>query len=110
MKTYRRYFIGLLAACLCSLIIGCGPHRTTDADVKVIKSNLGDFWLGGAQFMLENGKPEARYSDIVGPGKPIITIKPVNGEDYTGLIVKFDAPSLSVKAADGREITYVIPR
>lgn len=110
MKTNRRYFIGLLALFLCFIVIGCGPHRTTDAAVTAIKSNLGQFWMAGAQFMLETGKPEARYGDLVGPDKYIKVLNIVNGEDYTGIIVKADATSLSVKAADGREITYIIPR
>ena len=102
--------MGLLAVALCCLVIGCGPHRTTDTDVKVVKSNLQQFHAAGMQFLLESGKLEARHGDIVGESKYIISIKPVNGEDYSGLVLKGDTTSLSVKAADGREIVWIMPR
>jgi hypothetical protein len=46
-----------------------------------------------------------RYSDLVGPDKPIKEMKPIAGEDYTQLII-FKGQILKVTLSDGRVINF----
>lgn len=71
---------------------------------KVIQNNLRMLHAAGNQYCLENSVTSATYEQLVGPGKYIEQLKPVAGEDYTGLVFKTDA-SMTVTTADGKEFS-----
>jgi hypothetical protein len=80
------------------------------AEGKAIMENLRQFAGAGQQYMLDAGKNQAAYSDLVGPepGKYIRELIPVAGEDYTHLVMHGNDTVLRVKTADGRVIEYRI--
>lgn len=94
------WFLVLLAA-----PVGCS-RATSDEDARRIENNLRQLWEAGLQHMLETGKTEARYEDLVGPQKYLKETRPVNGEDYQQLVINLRQDSLSVRARDGREIIW----
>ena len=102
-----RTSLTIFAACaLAALLAGCGPKKTSTDAEQAIENNLRQFHLGGQQCILETGRAEARYADVVGDKKFLPRLEPVNGEDYTGLTVTSSTQSLSVTAADGTTVTY----
>lgn len=77
--------------------------RSTSQE-KTIMNNLRQFASGGQQFVLEEGAREATYSDIV--PEYISTLNPVDGEDYTGLVVRSIGGTLSVTTQSGKTVEY----
>ncbi len=55
--------------------------------------------------MLEEGQNQATYDDIVGPNKYVRELNPVNGEDYTQLIIHSDGGEMSVTQKDGTVVS-----
>lgn len=99
----------LLSFLFIALLCGCG--RTTDEDARAIESNLRHLSDAANQFMLQHGKQEARFDDLVGDKAThfIRQVKAVNGESYEALVFTAGTKSVSVSTKDGREITYRIP-
>lgn len=93
-----------LALVLC--LVGCG--RTSDADARAIEANLRNLSNSAMQCMLETGKEEVRYDDLVGdkPTHHIRILKIINGESYRNLIFTAKTRSVSVTTRDGKTITY----
>lgn len=97
----------LLAALFAGIILalsGCGG--TSDADVRRIEGNLRQYDSAARQYLLETGRPTAGYSDLVGEGKYLLSLRPVRGEDYASLAVSADTASLRVTTSDGREVVW----
>lgn len=57
------------------------------------------------QFQLENGRPPASIHELVGETKLIKRLDPVDGEDYSALLLG-PGQTLAVTASDGTTITY----
>jgi type IV pilus assembly protein PilA len=72
---------------------------------RAIMNNLRQFSAAADQFMLETGKAQASYDDLVGPAKYIKQLEPKAGEDYRGLVL-MRGKSVSVTTADGVTLTY----
>lgn len=71
---------------------------------QAIVSNLRKLAAARDQFVLENGRPPAELSDLVGPTRFVWRLETVAGEDYGRL--KFDdGQALSVTMADGTVVT-----
>jgi len=73
---------------------------------RAIKNNLRQFVSAAQQYMLDAGVSNVTYEDIVGPGKLLDELTPLNGEDYTGLNVTIDDISITVTDADGNTVSY----
>jgi hypothetical protein len=73
--------------------------QKTLADNRAIMNNLRQICTAAQMFFLESGEPIAKYSDLIGEylSKP----KPINGENYTDIIIKSDDTSVQVIDADG---------
>ncbi len=101
---YNPVTVGLMAA----MAIPAFQKVRTASQQKAITNNLRQFSAAGQQYMLENGKDQATYSDLVGPepGKYIRELKPVAGEDYTHLVIHATDTVLSVRTANGRVIEF----
>lgn len=98
-----------LAALACAsalLLAACGPKKTSAEAESAIGNNLRQFDFAAQQYFLETGKEEAGYPDLVGEKKYITALRPVNGEDYTGLVVTPSTKALTVTAADGTQVTH----
>jgi type IV pilus assembly protein PilA len=102
---YNPVTVGLLAA----MAIPAFNKVRMASQQKAITNNLRQFSAAGQQYMLENGKDQATYSDLVGPepGKYIRELKPVAGEDYTHLVMRVSDYVLSVTTSDGRVIKFM---
>ncbi|MFT3781122.1 MAG: hypothetical protein QM790_03835 [Nibricoccus sp.] len=101
MAAYNPVTVGFLAA----MAIPAFQKVKASSQEKTIQNNLKMFAVAAQQFMLENAKDQAKYEDIVGPGKLIEELKPVAGEDYTSLVVHSSDESISVTTAAGKVIT-----
>lgn len=71
---------------------------------KAITNNLRMVASAGMQYMLEEGKASAKYSDVV--GDYFAPLQPVAGEDYSELEVSEDGGTLKVVTEDGLEIEF----
>ena len=93
--------IGLLAA---MAIPAFNKVRATSQD-KAVTNNLRQYASAAQQFMLEDGVSIVDYSDIIGPGLHISTLKPVADETYTGLTLGINTTQLQA-TVNGRTIDY----
>ncbi|MFT3870259.1 MAG: hypothetical protein QM715_17560 [Nibricoccus sp.] len=100
VAVYNPVTLGVIAA----MAIPAFQKTKAASQEKTVQNNLRQFAAAAQQFMLENAKNEAKYTDIVGPDKIIPELKPVLGEDYTTLVLKDGDASISVTTADGKEI------
>ncbi len=89
--------IGLLAA----MAIPAFQKVRQTSQVKTITNNLRQFASAAQQYMLDEGVSSVVYTDLVGAGKHISTIKVVNGESYTGLTAAQTTSQLSVTSNAG---------
>ncbi len=71
---------------------------------KTVLNNLRQVASAGQQYLLEEGADRARYDQLEGEYFPPLT--PVNGEDYTGLVVEAAGGTLSVTMANGETVEY----
>jgi hypothetical protein len=94
--------LGLMAA----MAIPAFQKVRATSQEKAITNNLRQIAAAGQQYILDSGDPIAEMSDLVGEGKYIPHITPVNGEDYSMLVVTFESHELSVTDRDGQEISY----
>ena len=94
--------IGLLAA---MAVPAFQKVRKTSQD-KAITNNLRQLASGASQYFIESGLPTGTYADIVGAGKYVKAMKPVAGEDYTGLVISEQTESYTVTKANGETVVY----
>lgn len=74
-------------------------------DIKLIRLNLERLDAAAGQYFLEYGTPTATYDDLVGPGKYIKSMQPVDGEDYRSM--KFvQGGTLKVTTKDGVVVSF----
>ena len=76
-----------------------GDNSRTSARETTIRNNLRQIYSAAQQYMLEEGVASARYSDL--EGEYFRPIQPVNGEDYTGIVVEARDKTISVTDGDG---------
>jgi type IV pilus assembly protein PilA len=98
---------GLYFACAIlptSIVALSGFKKVQETSKAVaIRNNLRRLSAAADQFYLENGKAEASYSDIVGDGKYIDKITPIDGEQYE--LIKFkQGEIIFVKRSSGEII------
>lgn len=92
---------GLVAA----MAIPAFQKVRANSQEKVALNNLRQLAAARDQYFLENGKTSCTYADLVGPDKYIREIKPVAGEDYTGLNFREGEP-LRVRLRTGKVVEY----
>ncbi|MFP4351861.1 MAG: hypothetical protein ACLFTU_03390 [Puniceicoccaceae bacterium] len=78
-----------------------GAKPAGAARETTIRKNLRQIWSAARQYMLEEGVAAARYSDL--EDEYFRPIEPVNGEDYTGIVVEARDKTISVTDRDGRK-------
>lgn len=100
---YNPVSVGLMAA----MAIPAFQKVRTASQEKAIINNLRQLDAAAQQYMLETGTGEARYEQLVGPGrdKYIRSLKPVAGEDYTGLVIRTNDQEIRVTTSAGKVIT-----
>ncbi len=72
---------------------------------RMILNSLRQITAARDQFELENKRPPASIRELVGLDAYIKTVRPIAGEDYSGLTMLGGQP-LSVTTADGMTVTY----
>ena len=72
---------------------------------KAVHNNLRQLAAARDQYFLETGKATCTYADLVGPEKYIRELRPVAGEDYTGLSFRSDE-ALRVELQSGKVVEY----
>lgn len=101
VAVYNPVVIGLMAA----MAIPAFQKVRAASQEKAIINNLRQLSAAADQHMLENGTALASYSQLVGPNKYIRSLKPVAGEDYTGVVIHSDDASVSVTTSAGKVVT-----
>lgn len=96
--------IGLLAA---MAIPAFNKVRKTSQD-KTITNNLRQLYSAAQQYFLETGETTVGYSALVGTtdSNYIKNIATAAGEDYTALTIDSTDTDVTVKKADGNDVTY----
>ena len=81
------------------------------ATAALIRKNLSQLYAAADQYFLEKGVSEVSASLLYGAGKDkyIREIKSVAGEDYSKIVFKSGAPSVSVTTAAGAVVTCMAP-
>jgi LysM repeat protein len=82
---------------------GTGGAATTAA-TSAVRANLRTLAAAARQYQLERGPGPVTYADLVGPGKSITELKPVAGENYTGISFAPNTATVSVAMADGSTV------
>jgi LysM repeat protein len=84
------------------------PAKISNETARIIFNNLKQLAAAADYFYSQTGNGVASTSDLVGPNKYLTELKPLAGEDYTGLHFSKDAKSfqLSVKTSSGETVTY----
>jgi hypothetical protein len=72
---------------------------------RTIMNYLRQIDAAREQYIRENGPPPASVEELVGIDRYIKTVRPVSGEDYTGVSMGNGQP-LSVTTDDGISVTY----
>lgn len=72
-------------------------------------NNLKLLFTAASQYMMENGIPETKYSDLVGPDsdKLVKKIEPAVGEDYTQLVFRAGDEKISIALPNGKTVEYL---
>ncbi len=92
---------GLLAA----MAVPAFQKVRTTSQEKTVLNNLRQLSAASEQYFLETGKTVCTYRDLVGPDKYIRELRPVMGEDYTGMVFRQGEP-VRVRLPDGRVIEH----
>ena len=71
-----------------------------------VEANLESLFIAAQIHFFDTGANEARYGDLVGPGRPMPRVVSVYGEDYTGLRIGEGDLSLSVSLPNGPSVAY----
>jgi hypothetical protein len=72
---------------------------------KMIMNNLRQLAIAVDQFFLDNGVNEAKWEQIVGPGKSIKELRSIDGEDYSKLVLRKDIAEWTVTSRGGITVT-----
>tara|TARA_B100001248_G_scaffold220746_1_gene176655 strand:+ start:102624 stop:102977 length:354 start_codon:yes stop_codon:yes gene_type:complete len=94
--------IGLLAA----MAVPAFSKVRENSRNKAIENNLRQIASAGQQYMLENGKTKAKYTDLQADYFAGGKISKVAGEDYSGLTVKEAGGTLQVTTSGGDVVKY----
>lgn len=99
---YNPVTVGLLAA----MAIPAFQKVRVASQEKAIINNLRQISAAADQYMLENGVGVVTYAQIVGPepDKYVRMIRPVDGEDYTKLVVRAQDKELTVVTKSGKVV------
>jgi hypothetical protein len=78
------------------------------SSTKAVTNNLRMLASAGQQYMLDQGKTQAAYQDVVGTSneKYIRSITPVAGENYQDVVITQNTTQLSVTTAAGEAVIY----
>jgi len=96
--------VAIVAGMSAAMAIPAFNQVRTTSQEKAILNNLRQFAAGGQQYMLEEGALQATYDDVV--PEYVRELKPVDGEEYTELIVEADGGVLGVTTASGMVVDY----
>jgi urocanate hydratase len=72
---------------------------------KVVINNLRQVAAGGQRYILEQGVPQVGYPTIVNAGM-MPELQPIDGENYTPLVVRENGGTLQVTTASGQVISF----
>ncbi|MEM0967427.1 MAG: hypothetical protein AAGJ81_14870 [Verrucomicrobiota bacterium] len=112
LNTSHRTTVANLAIQPAALLAGVGSAMAIPAVQKVretsqqkaVLNNLRQVASAGQQYMLEEGLDSAPYNAL--EGEYFVPISPVNGEDYTELVVNSSGGTLSVTMNNGDTVEY----
>jgi type IV pilus assembly protein PilA len=88
LAVYNPITIGVMAA----MAIPAFEKVRTASQEKAVINNLRQLAAAADQYYLEKGVTTARIEDLVGPGKYLRRINPVDGEDYRTLVFQQGKP------------------
>lgn len=102
VTVYNPVAVGLMAA----MAIPAFQKVRATSQEKAIINNLRQISAAADQHMLETGEAEARYGQLVGPGpdKYVRALSPVDGEDYTGLVIHSTDREIQVTTRSGKVV------
>lgn len=73
---------------------------------KAIRNNLWRLSMAADQFFLEKGVDKVTLDQLVGPGKYLEQLRPVDGEDYSKLDLTRGATPWKIVSGGGITVTY----
>ena len=73
---------------------------------RAMLSNLRQIAAAADQYFLEHGTNRTTLAEIVGPTKYIKALNPVDGEDYSQLVLTQGSPGFTVTTVNGVSVTY----
>ena len=73
---------------------------------KTILNNLRMLASAADQYFLENGVNDVEIEQLIGPGKYIKELKPVDGEDYSELDLSMDASEWTIVSEGGITVNF----
>jgi type IV pilus assembly protein PilA len=96
--------IGLLAA----MAIPAFAKVRQQSRLKAVTNNLRQIGNAAQTYMMDKGKTQAAYTDIVGTGTDnyLHVVNPVVDEVYTGIVVSSGASELTLSSTSLGTITY----
>ena len=94
--------IGLLAA----MAIPAFQKVRDNSQQAMVRTNLVQIWNAAEQQILETNVEVVTYQELVASGRYFQELKPVAGEDYSGLAIHRGDQSISVTTRSGRTIEY----
>jgi hypothetical protein len=84
------------------------PAAPVSAADQAITNNLRMLYEAADHYYAEHSTTSATYEDLVGPGKLVPAVTPVQGEDYRSLLFKQGHP-LRLYLKFGRTVVYPQP-
>jgi len=93
--------VGLLAA----MAIPAFNKVREQSREKAITNNLRMIAAAGQQYILEEGAETVSYNQLV--GEYFMEIQPVNGEDYTQLVISEEGGTIEVTTANGETVSFM---
>jgi len=100
VSLYNPATVGVLAA----MAIPAFQKVRTASQEKAILNNLRQLDAAAQQHMLETGTDVATYDQLVGPKAYIRRLNPVDGEDYTKLVIHASDREISVTTRSGKTV------
>jgi len=82
------------------------PATAFEQKKQAVFDNLRRIEDAWAQYRLVNNRPPESMADLVGPGKLIAELTPVDGEDYSSALLVGGGGMLTVTTANGMSVTY----
>ncbi len=83
-----------------------GSKIRKKAQQQMILNNLRQLAAAADQFFLENGTRTVTLRQVVGPGKYVKQLSPVDGEDYGKLNLNMDVKTWTIVTKSGITVTY----